>query len=572
MIKNIALAVVCLLCGSPVFAQDTNDIKATVSNFLNEQLQQKRFRYGAVVLVQGDRVILSQGFGGAEPVKTIFRIASISKLFVATAVMQLVEQGRLDLRADINTYLRGLQVPPTTMQQLLTHTSGLEDRFLGALVNDPKDLLPLGEYFKRAALRRVTQPGEQFAYSNHGMALAAHVVEAISGESFEQYAQQHILEPLAMPHSTFHQPPPPQGLPDEPQRTNLMLFQPYPAASLMSTTEEMGHFLLVYLNQGKYDGRAMLQPATINLMQQTHWTAHPQAQGVAYGFFESRLNDRRALFHTGDSGHHGILWLLPEAQLGLYFVCSAGEDTAFEVREKLIQELLNKHFPATTQEPNFTASSGLNLSGLYSIAGVNPNSIEKIRGLMSQIRIEQTRPEEFRIQPPGMPTMTAVAVADRLYRTSDGAMLAFSADGRIGTFSGSVSDPMSFHRIPRWQDGRLHLALMALSALLLLSGLIVGCKRNWRRLLLPGALLMLAPLTAISTFFIWHPPFVQLPLTVRAAVCLLFAACLAALWLLTEVSRRAGWARAYVFLCGCAGGLLLALFTYWNITPWHVLQ
>ncbi len=570
MMKIIAPVVVCLLCGLPAFAQDPNAIKTTVSNYLSEQVQQKRFQYGAVVLVQGDRVILSQGFGGAEPDKTIFRIASISKLFVATAVMQLVEHGRLDLHADINIYLRGLRAPPTTMEQLLTHTSGLEDRFMGALVNDPKDLLPLGEYFQRAALRRTTPPGEEFAYSNHGMALAGYVVEVISGESFEEYARKHILEPLAMTSSTFHQPPPPQGLPDEALRVNPMLFQPYPAASLMSTTEEMGHFLLASLNQGKYDGRAMLQPATISLMHQTHWTAHPVAQGVAYGFFESRLNGRRALFHTGDSGHHGILWLLPEANLGLYFVCSAGEDTAFEIREKLVQELLNKHFPAGAEEPKYTAPPGSDLSGLYSIAGVNPYSIEKIRGLMSQIRIEQNRPEEFRIHPPGMPEMTAVAIADRLYRTSDGAMLAFSADGRIGTFSGSVSDPMSFHRIPRWQDARLHLFLFALSVLLLLSGLIVGCKRNWRRFLLPASLLILAPLTAVSTFFIWHPPFTRLPMTIRAAVCLLFAACLAAIWSLTEVKKREGWPRAYVFLFGGAGGLLLALLTYWHITPWHV--
>jgi|GEM_PF-3297809 len=570
--KTIALAVVCLLCGLPAFAQDANAIKTTISNYLTEQARQKRFQYGAVALVQGDRVILSQGFGGAEPDKTIFRIASISKLFVATAVMQLVEQGRLDLRADINTYLHGLRVPPTTMEQLLTHTSGLEDRFLGGLVTDPKDLLPLGDYFKRAALRRIAPPGEEFAYSNHGMALAGHVVEAISGESFEQYAQKHILEPLAMTRSTFHQPPPPQGLPGETGRVNPMLFQPYPAASLMSTAEEVGHFLLAFLNQGNYEGRAMLQPATINLMQQTHWTAHPAAQGVAYGFFESRLNGRRALFHTGDSGHHGILWLLPEANLGLYFVCAAGEDTAFEVREKLIQELLDKHFPAITQEPAFTASPGPDLSGLYSIAGVNPYSIEKIRGLMSQIRIEQTQPWEILAHPPGMPAQKAVAIADRLYRTSDGAMLAFSADGRIGTFSGSVSDPMSFHRIPRWRDARLHLLLFALSALFLLSGLIIGWKRNWRRFLLPAALLLLAPITAVSTFFIWQPPFVRFPITIRVAVCLLFAACLTAIWLLTEVKKREGWPRAYVFLFGGAGGILLALLIYWHITPWHIFQ
>jgi len=569
VMKTIAWFVVCLLCAAPVAAQTADDIKATISRCLKEQFEQKRFRYGAVVLAQGDRIILAEGYGGATPDKTIFRIASVSKLFVATAAMQLVEQGKLDLRADINRYLHGFQVPPTTMEQLLTHTGGLEERFEGLLVNDPKDLLQLGEYFKRATLQRIAPPGEEFAYSNHGAALAGHVIEAISGERFEDYAQRHILEPLAMTHSTFHQPPPPQGLPGDSQQNKNILFQPYPAASLMSTAEEMGHFLLAHLNQGKYGEQSILRPATLSLMHQTHWTAHPQAQGVACGFFESWANGRHALFHTGDSGHHGILWLLPAAQVGLYFVCAADDGIAFEVREKLIQTLLDKHFPITTQEPTFAISSVLNPSGLYESASVNPYGFAKLRGLMSQVRIEQTSLNELRVQPTGLPAMTVVAVADRLYRTSDGAMLAFSADGRVGTYTGSVADPKSFHRISRWRDARLHIVLIGLGALTLLSGMIVGWKCTWRRFLLPGTLLLLAPLTAVSTFLLWRPPFVRLPLTARLAMCQVFVGALSGVCLLTEARRRKGWAKGYVWLVGGAGGLLLALLAYWHITPWR---
>jgi len=104
------------------------------------------------VLAQGDRIILAEDDNGAMPDKTFLRIASVWKLFGATAAKQLVEQGKLDLHAVINRYLSGVQVPLTAIEQLLTHTAGLEERFEGLLVNDPQDLLPLGVYFARAAL------------------------------------------------------------------------------------------------------------------------------------------------------------------------------------------------------------------------------------------------------------------------------------------------------------------------------------------------------------------------------------------------------------------------------------
>jgi len=225
---------------------------------------------------------------------------------------------------------------------------------------------------------------------------------------------------------------PPQGLPGEAPPIGKVLIQPYPAASLLSTAEELGHFFLAHLKQGKYGGRILLQPATLSLMHQTSWTMPPQAQGVAYGLFESWTNGRHVLFHTGDSGHHGIFWLLPKVQLGLYVGCAADARIAFEVREKLIHALLDKYFPATVQEQSLTNSAALSPSGFYVSVSVNPYSFGKSRGLMSQVRVAQLNQQELRLQPNGLPEMTAVAVADQLYRTSKDATLAFAADGRMG--------------------------------------------------------------------------------------------------------------------------------------------
>jgi CubicO group peptidase (beta-lactamase class C family) len=172
-------------------------------------------------VVKDGEVLFARGYGKAdiakdEPVvadETLFPMASLSKLFTATAVMQLAEEGKLDLNEDVNVYLDDVEVPdtypgrPVTLRHLLTHTAGFEDRFTGSVARDASDL-DLGEHLSKGMPARVRPPGEVMAYSNYGIALAGHVVEEASGVSFERYIEQNVLGPLGMESTTFAQPPP----------------------------------------------------------------------------------------------------------------------------------------------------------------------------------------------------------------------------------------------------------------------------------------------------------------------------------------------------------------------------
>ena len=172
---------------------------------------------GAVVIViRNGEISFKEGFGYADigsikpvdPAKTRFRVGSISKLFTATAVMQLVEAGKLDLNSDVNTYLRSFKIPatfpePVTLSHVLTHTAGFDDRYLGIAVPLAQKVAPLRQYLSLHMPPRVLPPGKYFAYSNHGFALAGLVIEEVSGGSYNDYIQKHIFEPLRMTQSTL---------------------------------------------------------------------------------------------------------------------------------------------------------------------------------------------------------------------------------------------------------------------------------------------------------------------------------------------------------------------------------
>ena len=191
---------------------------------------------GAVVVVVKDgQVLLERGYGYADlekgtpvdPKNTLFRPGSISKLFTWTAVMQQVEQGKLDLDRDINAYLdfeiAPLDGKPITLRHVMTHTAGFEETVKSAATIDPQQVVPLEQYLKAWVPRRIYPPGEVPAYSNYATSLAGYIVQRLSGESFPEYVQRHILDPLQMRSSSFQQP-----LPSD---LRSRLSQGYPVAS-----------------------------------------------------------------------------------------------------------------------------------------------------------------------------------------------------------------------------------------------------------------------------------------------------------------------------------------------------
>jgi len=196
------------------------DVDAWLDGFMPYAMASGDLPGAVVVVVKDGHVLTERGFGFADrkarkpvdPARTLFRPGSISKLFTWTAVMQQVQAGKIDLDADVNTYL-DFKIPPAfgkpiTMRNLMTHTAGFEETVKYLITANPKLLKPLDQVLKRWVPDRIYAPGAMPAYSNYGASLAGYIVERVSGEKFEDYIQRHIMAPLGMNHSSFAQPLP----------------------------------------------------------------------------------------------------------------------------------------------------------------------------------------------------------------------------------------------------------------------------------------------------------------------------------------------------------------------------
>ncbi len=331
-----------------------------------QQLEQADIAGATVAIVKDGQLLFSRGYGYSDyekkvPVSaenTLFRPGSVSKLFTWTSVMQLVEQGKLDLDRDVNDYL-DFKMPatfgkPTTLRDIMTHRSGLEETIKDLFVGSEKDLRPIAQYLPAHLPNQIFPPGTIPAYSNYATTVAAYIVQRVSGQLFEDYVEQHIFQPLNMTHATFRQP-----LPE-----NLKPFmsngysrasqgaKPFenvevaPAGSLSASAESMSHFMIAHLQNGHYGNVQILKPETAVQMhaRQDGWPATMNAQ--ALGFYEESRNGHRIIGHAGDTEYfHSDLHLILDANVG-FFVSynSAGRDDV-SPREVLFQKFLNRYFP-----------------------------------------------------------------------------------------------------------------------------------------------------------------------------------------------------------------------------------
>lgn len=303
---------------------------------------------GAVFLVVRDsQIVFARGYGYANmaqktplsPLDTVLPVASVSKLFTATAALQLVENGLLDLHADVNSYLSDFQLKTplgtVTPHHLLTHTAGFDERLIGVAVRDKSAAIPLGEYIASRMPPPVFSPGKVMFYSNHGITLLGYLIEVLSGLRFHEYVRKNLLHPLGMHNSSFDLPDPPPAdhatgyirrgaalQPLKPDFGHLI-----PAGGLRTTAAEMAKFIIAHLNAGAHGQTSILQPATLELMHAQQFSTHAHMPGVAYGFFESFHFGQRALSHDGAGpGISSALYLLPEHKEGFFFATNINYD------------------------------------------------------------------------------------------------------------------------------------------------------------------------------------------------------------------------------------------------------
>jgi CubicO group peptidase (beta-lactamase class C family) len=315
--------------------------------FLQKTVQEAAITGLAVGVVEDGRLVYSRGFGvmragdSARPVTpdTLFHMASITKPFVATAVMQLVEKGKVDLDAPVTKYVRYFQLKDPryrsiTVRHMLTHTSGMPDVTDYQWDKPEYDDGALERYVRSLGDRELQwEPGSKFAYSNMAYEVLGDLAAKVSGRSFEDYVEASILKPLGMKSSTLlvTQADPARlaagHAKDKDGKVNVVAHYPYnrahtPSSDLHSSVTDMARWIIANINRGELDGSRILERSSYDTMwkpaAETSSVKQFGINHVGISWFLGELENEKTVIHPGgDTGFRTFLILVPARKVGV---------------------------------------------------------------------------------------------------------------------------------------------------------------------------------------------------------------------------------------------------------------
>ncbi|HEV8406300.1 MAG TPA: serine hydrolase domain-containing protein [Sphingomicrobium sp.] len=491
-----------------------DDVNAWLDGFMPYAIARGDIPGGVVVVVKDGQVLTERGYGYAnvakkikvDPKATLFRPGSISKLFTWTALMQQVEQGKVDLNADVNKYI-DFQIPPfegkpITPLNLMTHTPGFEEAVKNLITNGPTEI-PFDTVLKKWVPARIYAPGTTPAYSNYGASLAGYIVQRTSGEPFDSYLENHIFKPLGMAHSTFRQPLPADLKPlmsegyrpgnDKP--FGFEFVNAAPAGAMSTTGDDMAKFMIAHLQNGQYEGQQILKPETAKLMHSRANTPFSAGDGMAHGFYETNINGLHVIAHGGDTeAFHSDLHLFLDKGVGIFVSFnSPGKEGAVQpLRDSIFSDFADRYFPeapdAVKVDSTNAKSDAEKLAGVYSTTrGSRTNFLAAI-DLLGQVKVGVDKDGNPVI--PDSKTLGGqprkwVHVGPMTWRDADGhdLLTANVANGKAVRFSyGELAPIIDFDRTPGYRSSAWILPLLYCSlAVLLLTALLWPTRALVRR-------------------------------------------------------------------------------------------
>ncbi len=467
---------------APAHALERADLEPWLDGLMPYAIERGDVAGAVVAVVKNGELIFAKGYGFADvdkhkPVdaeRTMFRPGSISKLFTWTAVMQLVEAGKLDLDHDVNEYL-DFKIParsdgPLTLRNIMTHTSGFEEQIKSLIVDDPKRLVPLKTYAQNSTPVRIFKAGSTPAYSNYATALAGYIVERVSGQSFDDYVDAHLFKPLDMSHATFRQPLPAAfeadmskgyALGSQPSKPYEIVIAA-PAGSLAASGVDMAHFMIAHLEGGEYHGARILGAATLKQMHETPTDMIPPLNRMMLGFYEQNYNGHRIISHGGDTVYmHSYLHLLLDDRVGLFVSSNSQgrEGAAGAIRGALFDDFLDRYFPAAPDAGSVDAKTAAEHAKL--MAGYYESSRRPETSFLSILNF--LGPFKISVGKDGLLTSSAFKGrngAARYYRevapfvwrdvNSGWRLAAKVADGRVQRLSIDEISPFTVYEPSRW--------------------------------------------------------------------------------------------------------------------------
>ena len=633
--RNLAsLVLTLLLTANSGAAEPSLDDPATLEAFVDgivkPLMKNENSPSGTVAIAHDGELIFAKGYGfedvdaqtPVDPYQTLFRPGSTSKLFTWVSVMQLVEQGELDLDADVNTYLQTFKIKDTfeqaiTLRHILTHTPGFEDGGLGYLIiEDPEKMLSLREAMKRYQPERVNPPGAQSAYSNYATALAGLIIENVSGVPFNDYVQQNILDPLGMTNSSFAEPLPPH-LAERMAKSYMpeagaYVEKPFeiianfgPAGALSATSTDMIKFAQAMLNGGELNGNRILKPETVEQMLTRNFSHDERLMGMLLGFYETDYNGSRVIGHGGDTKwFHSFLGFDREKNLALFV--SFGGPGGSVARYAVTTGIYDQFFPRTETPPvppeDFAERAG-KYAGTYGFWRGNFSKIERAFSIGSVVQIAPTE-ENTLMMAFADGAKQYVEIEENLFRELDSSLSLYSgisprqiafqenADGAVTGFVMDGLPFMSLRKVPVYATPSFNYSLLGFSLLVLLGFALrrfyqrreIALLGDANRSAINGASyasaahLAVVILGAIVISIVMKDLIDGLPLLFKLWLILPIVATLATLYLVYQAFRVwqqglfAGlWARIRFTVVTLCALFMCWFYWYWNILGFQYL-
>lgn len=326
-----------------------------IDGFVSEQMQRHALPGLALALVEGDQVIFMKGYGKADqsgrPItpQTPFILASVSKPLTATAIMQLVEAGKVELDAPVQRYLPEFQLADPdasaeiTIRHLLLHTSGIPD----TACDTRNNAVTLAEYVAELKAVDLAAPVDtRHIYCSGNYNVLGRVIEVVSGQSFGEYMRSHIFTPLKMQNSfTSEEAAQTAGLAQGYQwffGLKVPTHHPYnpsqlPSGYMISSAEDMSHFLITQLNQGQYADVQLLSAENIAAMQ-VLGTQRNNGGGYGFGWVVGPVGGVPAVWHDGvNVNFHSLLLMEPETKRGMVVLMNSFGIVPYETAYKEIE-------------------------------------------------------------------------------------------------------------------------------------------------------------------------------------------------------------------------------------------
>lgn len=478
---------------------DTAQLEAFMDGVVNTVMYQRRIPGAVVTVVKDGRVALNKGYGYADvekkspidPERTLFRIASVSKTINATAVMQLVEQGKLDLNGEANALLKqynaGFALPDHYPQKirlldLIDHTAGFDERAIGMSRLDKSKVPGLGTYLASRMPPQVMPPRATTSYSNHGVAVAGYLVELASGEPYSAYVRDHIFTPLGMTHSRVEWEESIAGDIAQGYQVSGGGVKPVPydhfclppAGAMLSSGADMAQFMLAHLQKGQLGDARILGETYINEMHRMQYEQDERiGAGLGVSFFVGTLNGHRFSEHGGDlNGFASRIWLMPDDGVGIFTSCNVDDGT---LRGAIAGQFMERYF-SDPHKPDVApvdlAKESAKYIGTYRNNRYARRSIEKLSTLMSELYLSSDGKGNLLLSSSGGDPKKFTTMGNGVLlnvRENERATFRLGNDGAVTHL---LTGGAAFERLKWYEEARFHKAFIAVAIVLFASALV----------------------------------------------------------------------------------------------------